>query len=238
MNCSHTNPTTRIQRLAAALFLVGLLPAIFSHAAQAIFVIPIARVECMPEFGIVTISQKSIRGERVTCSLKEQPERIAEKYGIYDISSYFIFEGEDEDPPNPRIVGSRTKTIECQLAEHHVSITLKPDTSRPCPSAVTIRLTLEIEGVRIIENLIFERSCIQKDTISLVNFNEDGEFILLTGTFDDARKDELGVHFVEDFTFNLTLDEFRPDRSGQDPLSPLKTFEDVLEAWRLRQPPR
>ena len=71
-----------------------------------------------------------------------------------------------------------------------------------------------------------------------MNFNEDGEFILLTGTFDDARKDELGVHFVEDFAFNLTLDEFRPDRSGQDPLSPLKTFEDVLEAWRLRQPPR
>jgi hypothetical protein len=211
---------------------------VFSHAAQANFVVPIARVECMPEFGIVTISQKSIRGERVLRSLEEQPEEIAEKYGIHDISSYFIIEGEDEDPPNPRIVGSRTKTIECQLRDHHVSVTLEPDTSRPCPSAVTIRLTLEIEGARIIEDLVFARSCIERDTIASVDFNEDGQFLLVTGTFDDERKEELGAHFVEAFAFNVTLDVFRPDRSGQDPLSPLETFEDVLEVWRLSQPPR
>ena len=236
MTCNRSHGLSAcLQRISMAFLVVGSLPAVFSHAAKANFVIPIARVECMPEFGIVTVTQKSIRGERVMHILDEQPEKIAEKYGIYDISSYFIFEGADEDPPNPRIVGSRTKTVDCQLIDHQVSITLKPDTSRPCPSAVTIRLTLEIEGVRIIEDLVFVRSCIEKDTIALVEFNEDGEFILLTGTFDDARKGELGARFFEDFVLNLTLGEFRPDRRGQDPLSPLRTFEDVVEFYKLSQ---
>ena len=100
-----------LQRLAVAFLVGGLLPPIISPAAQANFVVPIARVECMPEFGIVSVTQKSIRGKWVLHILEEQPEKIAEKYGIYDISSYFIFEGEDEDPPNPRIVGSRSRTI-------------------------------------------------------------------------------------------------------------------------------
>lgn len=82
---------------------------------------------------------------------------------------------------------------------------------------------------------MFVRSCIEKDTIALVEFNEDGEFILLTGTFDDARKGELGARFFEDFVLNLTLGEFRPDRRGQDPLSPLRTFEDVVEFYKLSQ---
>ena len=236
MTCNRSHGLSAcLQRIAIAFLVVGLLPAVFSHAAKANFVIPIARVECIPEFGIVTVTQKSIRGERVLRILEEQPEKISEKYGIYDISSYFIFEGEDEDPPNPRIVGSRTKTIECQLPDHQVSITLKPDTSRPCPSAVTIRLTLEIEGVRIIEDLVFVRSCIEKDTIASVEFNEDGEFISLTGTFDNERKGELGARFFEDFAVNLTPGEFRPDRRGQDPLSPLRTFEDVVEFYKLSQ---
>ena len=235
MNCSQPNCLKGLQKYVAAFLVVALLPAVFSNAAKANFVIPIARVECMPEFGIVSVTQKSIRGERVLHILEEQPEKIAEKYGIHDISSYFIFKGEDEDPPNPRIVGSRTKTIDCQLPNHHVSVTLEPDTSRPCPSAVTIRLTLEIEGVRIIEDLVFTRSCIERDTIALVEFNEDGEFILLTGTFDDARRGELGARFFEDFAVNLPLDVFGPDRRGQDPLTPLRTFEDVVEAYKLSQ---
>jgi hypothetical protein len=189
----------------------------------------------MPEFGVVSVKRESLRGRRAFRSLEEQPQEMAAMYGYYELSSYFIIEGEDEDPPNPRIVGSRTKTIECQLPDHQVSITLKPDTSRPCPSAATIRLTLEIDGARIIEDLVFERSCIEKDTIALVEFNEDGQSILLRGTFDDARKEELGAHFVEEFVLLLTLDEFRPDRRGQDPLRPLKTFEDVVESWRLHE---
>ena len=236
MTCSRNHRiATRLQQLAAAFFLVGILPAIFSPAAQANFMIPVTRVECLPEFGIVTISEGTIRGRRAARSFEDHPDEMAAKYGYYELSSYFIIEGEDEDPPNPRIVGSRTKSIECQLADHHVSVTLKPDTSRPCPSAVTIRLTLELEGVQIIEDLVFARSCIQKDTITLVEFNEDGEFILVTGTFDDARKDELGAHFVENFAFNLTLDVFRPDQSGQERLSPLRTFEDVVEVYKLIQ---
>ncbi len=238
MTYRQTRGLSTLQKLAAAFLLAALFPAIFSPPAQANFVIPIARVECMPEFGIVTVSQKSIRGERVLRILEEQPDEIAEKYGIHDISSYFIIEGEDEDPPDPRIVGSRTKTIECQLSEHVVTITFRPSISVPCPSAVTIRLSVQINGVKILEGLKFQRSCIERDTITLVDFNEDGQFILLTGTFDDARKEELGAHFIEDFAFNLTLGEFRRDQSGQNPLRPLKTFEDVLEAWRLRQPPR
>lgn len=150
MNCSHTHPTRSLQKLVAAFLFVGLFPTFFSPATFADVVVPVARVEFIPEFGIVKISEEAIRGKRVLRSMEERPEVIAAKYGIYDISLYFIFEGEDEDPPNPRIVGSRTKTIECQLPEHLVSVTLKPDTSRPCPSAVTIRLTLEIEGVRVL----------------------------------------------------------------------------------------
>lgn len=225
----------RLKNIAATFLLVGLLPGVFSYSAQANFLVPIARVECIPEFGIVTVSEGTIRGRRAFRSFEEHPDEIASRYGYYRISSYFILDGQDEDPPNPRIVGSRTKTIDCQLTDHRVSVTLEPDTSRPCPRAVTIRLSLEIEGVRIIENLIFERSCIQKDTISLVDFNEDGQFILLRGTFDDARKEELGAHFVEEFVLLLTLDEFRHDRRGQDPLRPLKTFEDVVESWRLHE---
>ncbi len=229
---SKRTPTTLRQAIATAI-LFGLAMSIFPHAARADFVIPVARVECMPEFGIVTIADGAIRGRRAARSFEDHPDEMAAKYGYYDIASYFILEGENEGKTDPRIVGSRSKPIECQLIDRHVSITLKPDTSRP--SAVTIRLSLEIEGVRIIENLIFERSCIQNDTIALVDFNEDGQFILLRGTFDDARREELGAHFVEEFVLLLTLDEFRPDRRGQDPLRPLKTFEDVVESWRLHE---
>lgn len=224
---------TRLRQVIAAVLTLGLAVSILPHTVQANFVIPVVRVECMPEFGVVSVQRESLRGRRAFRSLKEQPQEMAAKYGYYELSSYFIIEGEDEEPPNPRIVGSRAKTIECQLADHGVTVTIEPDTSRPCPSAVTIRLTLEIEGVHIIEDLAFERSCIQRDTISNMDFKEDGEFIFLDGTFDDARKDELGAHFVEEFVLILKLHEFRSDRRGQDPLRPLKTFEDVVESWRL-----
>jgi hypothetical protein len=232
MNCSHTHPTRRIQHLVAAFLLVGFLPAIFPHTARADVVIPVARVECIPEFGIVTVSEESIRGKRVLRSLEEQPEEIANRYGIHDVSSYFIFEGEDEDPPKPRIIGSRTKTVDCQLPDHLVSIAFEPSIARPCPSAVTIRLTVRIDGTLIVENLKYWRSCLHRDTVSSFQFNEDGEFIFLRGGFDDARKDELGVDFVENFSLVYQLDEF-DGRYGT--LSPLKTFEDVAESYKRRE---
>ena len=157
MTGTQSHACRRPRHLAVAFLLVGLLPAVFSLTALADVETPVLRIDCMPELGTVEVYGSNISGERASRNFETIPDQIAKKYGIYDISSYFIVEGENEEPPNPRIVGSRTKTIECQLAEHHVSITLKPDTSRPCPSAVTIRLTLELEGVRIIENLIFER---------------------------------------------------------------------------------
>lgn len=225
----------RLQQLAAAFFLVGILPAVFSNAAQANFMIPVTRVDCIPEFGIVTISEGTIRGRRAARSFKDHPDEIASKYGYYDTSSYFIIEGEDEDPPNPRIVGSRTKNIECQLAEHHVSIAFEPYIARPCPSAVSISLTVRIDGALIVEDLELWRSCLYQDTVALFKFNEDGEFISFEGGFDDHRKDELGAHFVKEFAFTLRLNHFRPDQSGQDPLRPLGTFEDVVEVYKLIQ---
>lgn len=227
--------TTHIRRLAAAFLLIALLPAIFAHAAQANFLIPVTRVECIPEFGIITISEGTIRGRRAARSFEDHPDEIASKYGYYDTSSYFVIEGEDEDPPNPRIVGSRIKNIECKLAEHHVSIVFEPYIARPCPSAVSIRLTVRIDGVLIVEDLEYQRSCLYQDTVSLFKFSEDGEFIFFEGGFDDGRKDELGAHFVKEFAFTLRLNHFKPDQSGQDPLRPLRTFEDVVEIYKLIQ---
>ncbi len=236
MTCSRSHRiATRLQQFAAAFFLVGILPAIFSNAAQANFMIPVTRVECIPEFGIVTISEGMIRGRRAARSFEDHPDEMAAKYGYYELSSYFIFEGEDEDPPNPRIVGSRTKTIDCQLTDHHVSIVFEPYIARPCPSAVSIRLTVQIDGVLIVEDLEYQRSCLYQDIVSLFKFNEDGEIIFFEGGFDDHRKDELGAHFVKEFAFTLRLNYFKPDQSGQDPLRPLRTFEDVVEVYKLIQ---
>jgi len=214
---------------------MALLPAIFSNAAQANFMIPVTRVECIPEFGIVTVSNGMIRGRRAAGSFKDQPDEIASRYGYYDTSSYFIFKGEYEDPPNPRIVGSRTETIECQLVEHHVSITFEPAIARPCSAAVTIRLTVRIAGTLIVEDLKLSRFCLSQDTVSSFKFNEDGEIIFFGGGFDDDRKDELGAHFVEDFAFTLRLNYFKRKQSGQDSLRPLRTFEDVVEVYKLLQ---
>lgn len=232
MTVRRNRASRNLVKLFAAFLFVGLFPTISSRAALADVVIPVARVECVPEFGIVTISEESIRGKRVLRSIEEQPEAIADKYGIYNISSYFIIEGEDEDPPNPRIVGSRTKTIECQLADHNVSITFEPDIARPCSAAVTIGLTVRINGTLIVEDLKYRRSCLYQDTVTSFQFNEDGEYIFFQGGFDGARKDELGAHFTEEFVLTYQLDQFDGRYSA---LSPLRTFEDVVEAYKLSQ---
>lgn len=235
MNCSHTRPTWRVQQLIATFLLVGLLPAGFFHPARADIESPVVRIDCMPELGVVEVYGSNISGERASRNFETIPELIAKKYGIHDLYSYLIFEGEDEDPPNPRIVGSRAKTIECQLAEHHVSITFEPYIARPCPRDVSIRLTVRIDEVLIVEDLEYRRSCLSQDTVSSFEFEEDGRFIKLKGGFDDDRKDELRPYFVDSFILVLRLDVFRPDRRGQDPLSPLRTFEDVVEVYKLSQ---
>ncbi len=232
MNCSHTHPTRRIQHLVTALLLVGLFPAVFSHPALADTEITVLRIDCMPELATVKIYESNISGDRALRNFESIPDLIAEKYGIHNISSYFLFEGEDEDPPNPRIVGSRMKTIDCQLADHHVSIVFEPYIARPCPSAVSISLTVRINGALIVEDLQYRRSCLYRDTVSSFEFEEDGEFISLRGGFDEARKDELGAHFIEEFALVLTLDQFDGRYST---LSPFKTFEDVVAVYKLFQ---
>ena len=235
MTGTQSHACRRPRHLAVAFLLVGLLPAVFSLTALADVETPVLRIDCMPELGTVEVYGSNISGERASRNFETIPDRIAKKYGIYDISSYFIVEGENEEPPNPRIVGSRTKTIECQLADHQVSIVFEPYIARPCPSDVSIRLTVRIDGTLIVEDLEYRRSCLSRDTVSSFEFEEDGEFISLKGGFDDARKDELGPHFVDRFVLVLRLDVFRPDRRGQDPLSPLRTFEDVVEFYKLSQ---
>lgn len=235
MKDSRSHDYRRLQQALATICLVGLLPAVFSHPALADIESPVIRIDCMPELGTVEVYGSNISGERASRNFETIPDLIAKKYGIHDLYSYLFFEGEDEDPPNPRIVGSRTKSIECQLTEHHVSITFEPYIARPCPRAVSISLTARIDGVLIVEDLEYQRSCLSQDTVSSFQFEEDGEFIKLSGTFDDARKDELGPHFVDTFVLVLRLDVFRPDRRGQDSLSPLRTFEDVVEVYKLSQ---
>lgn len=235
MKDSRSHDHRRLWQLAAAFLVVGLIPVIFSHPARADIESPVVRIDCMPELGVVEVYGSNISGERASRNFETIPELIAKKYGIHDLYSYLIFEGEDEDPPNPRIVGSRTKTIECQLAEHHVSITFEPYIARPCPRDVSIRLTVRIDEALIVEDLEYRRSCLSQDTVSSFEFEEDGEFISLKGGFDDARKGELGPHFVDNFILVLRLDVFRPDRRGQDPLSPFRTFEDVVEVYKLIQ---
>ena len=124
------------------------------------------------------------------------------------------------------------KTIDCQLADHHVSIVFEPYIARPCPSAVSISLTVRIDGALIVEDLQYRRSCLYRDIVSSFEFEEDGEFISLRGGFDEARKDELGGHFTEEFALVLTLDQFDGRYST---LSPFSTFEDVVEVYKLSQ---
>ena len=118
------------------------------------------------------------------------------------------------------------------LAEHHVSIAFEPYIARPCPSDVSIRLTVRISGALIVEDLKYWRSCLYQDTVSSFQFNEDGEYIFFQGSFDCARKDELGAHFAEEFVLTYQLDQFDGRYST---LSPLKTFEDAVEAYKLSQ---
>ena len=225
----------RLRQLAAAFLVVGLIPVIFFHPALADIESPVVRIDCMPELGVVEVYGSNISGERASRNFETIPELIAKKYGIHDLYSYLIFEGEDEDPPNPRIVGSRTKTIECQLAEHHVSITFEPYIARPCPRDVSIRLTVRIDEALIVEDLEYRRSCLSQDIVSSFEFEEDGRFIKLKGGFDDDRKDELSPYFVDSFILVLRLNHFKRDQSGQDPLRPLRTFEDVVEVYKLFQ---
>lgn len=232
MTCCQSSALKSLQKLVVAFLLVGLLPAILTHAASADTEIPVLRIDCMPELATVEIYESNISGDRALRNFETIPETIAEKYGIHDISSYFIIEGEDEDPPDPRIVGSRTKAIDCQLADHHVSIVFEPDIARPCPSAVTIRLTVRIDGVLIVEDLKYWTSCLYQNTVSSFEFEEDGEFISLKGGFDDDRRDELGTHFAEEFALVLTLDQFDGRYSTLDPF---KTFEDLFEIYKLSQ---
>ena len=228
------SPAYRLRRLAVAFLVVGLLPAI-SHPALADIESPVLRIDCIPELGAVEIYESNFSGERALRNFETIPDLIAEKYGIHDLYSYLIFEGEDEDPPNPRIVGRRTKTIECQLAEHHVSITFEPYIARPCSRDVSISLTVQIDRALIVEDLKYRRSCLSQDSVSSFEFEEDGEFISLSGGFDAARKDELGPHFVDSFILVLRLNHFKRDQSGQDPLRPLRTFEDIVAVYKLFQ---
>ena len=225
----------RLRRLAVAFLVVGLLPTIFLRPALADIESPVVRIDCFPELATVEIYESNFSGDRALRNFETIPDLIAEKYGIHDLYSYLIFEGEDEDPPNPRIVGRRTKTIECQLPEHYVSITFEPYIARPCPRDVSISLTVQIDRATIVEDLAYRRSCLSQDTVSSFQCKEAGRFISLKGRFDDDRKDDLGPHFVDNFILVLRLDVFRPDRRGQDPLSPLRTFEDVVEVYKLSQ---
>ena len=71
--------------IAVAFLLVGLLSEIPSHTARADTLSAVVRIDCMPELGILSVSEDTMRGKRAFRSLLDQPEKIAAKYGYHNV---------------------------------------------------------------------------------------------------------------------------------------------------------
>ena len=137
MTGTQSHAYRRPRHLAVTFLLVGLLPAVFTHTALADVETPVLRIDCMPELGTVEVYGSNISGERASRNFETIPDQIAKKYGIYDISSYFIVEGENEEPPThassaaaPKPSSANSLIIRSQSSSSHTSHGLAPATYR------------------------------------------------------------------------------------------------------------
>ncbi len=216
----------KIWALTAPFLAIGFLSVILPHSARADVVIPVVRIDCMPELGILSVAEDTLNGNRAMRSLLDQPEEVAAKYGYHNISAYFIIEDSKEAGKDPRIVGRRTAHFECQLAGHKVDISFVPIIAKPCSAAVAIALTIQVNGTTLLDDLDFYKTCLRGDVISTFRFDEDGEFVTIHGGADKTRNPvENGGPFP--FTVVYQFGEL----SGE----PLQTFERLFADYERKK---
>ncbi|MCH8183974.1 MAG: hypothetical protein IID55_12385 [Proteobacteria bacterium] len=189
-----------------------------SHAAHADATTSVVRVSCIPELGQVEIETTFLRGERALATLESRRDLVARKYGYYEIASLLSIR-EVADAPGGRVITDRQRTrIECALATESVEISFEPAFAVPCSGAFTVALTVRIGGQTVVNDLVFDETCLDEDFLRSFSYTEQSEFFVLEGIAGTS----IGPNFFLRQAVDLEASRGRP----------ISKFSDVVTLWK------
>lgn len=192
-----------------------------SHAAHADATTSVVRVSCIPELGQVEIETTFLRGERALATLESRRDLVARKYGYYEIASLLSIR-EDADAPGGRVVADRRRTkIECTLETESVEISFEPAFAVPCSGALTIAATIRINGITVIDGLVFDETCLDNDFLQSFSYIEQSGFFVLEGIAGTS----IGPNFFLRQDIDLEASRGRP----------ISKFADIVTLWKQQR---
>lgn len=212
--------TSRGARLLGSLIVIGFL-LLANHAARADATTSVVRVSCIPELGLVEVETSFLRGEKALAALEARRNLVAREHGYYEIASLLSIR-EDADAPGGRVVSDhRTTTIVCALGTEDVEISFEPAFAVPCSGAFTVALTVRIVGRTVVDDLVFDETCLDEDFLKSFSYTERSEFFVLEGI--------AGTSIGPNFLLRQDIDTLASQNR------PISKFEDVVALWKLRR---
>ena len=152
-----------------------------SHTVHANNTTSVVRVSCMPELGRVEVETTFLRGEKALATLESRPDFVAQEYGYYEIASLLPIR-EDARAPGGRIVSDhREVRVACALGTEDVEISFEPAFAVPCSGAFTVSLTVRIGGLTVVDDLVFDETCLDEDFLTSFSYTERSGFFVLEG---------------------------------------------------------
>ena len=110
-------PSIPRQILAASVVTCVLMLGLFgaTRSVRANGSVGLIQVLCMPEMGMFKFTGLPVSGDRALTAIKELPERLTAKYGLYDPNRYIDFVEAPNTRSGVRQIASRKESIHCDL---------------------------------------------------------------------------------------------------------------------------
>ncbi len=192
-----------------------------SHAAHADATTSVVQVSCIPELGQVEVETTFLRGERALATLESRRDLVAREYGYYEIGSLLTIR-EDADAPGGRVVSGRRRIrVVCALETESVEVSFEPAFAVPCSGAFTVALTVRIGGLTIVDDLVFDETCLDEDYLKSFSYTEQSAFFVLEGIAGTT----IGPNFFLRQNIDIESSQSRP----------ISSFADVVGMWKRQR---
>ena len=162
-----------------------------THCARADIVNDIFRVECMPELGVLTISNFFDNGNLPDQVLKADPDGLGKKYGIYLYENNLIEIDNETFKQSPKTFETtcRLKTDDDIHSNKFETYYIKlvgnygnESTEGQCGLWRSFMLTLSTKEKVILENISFDENCHSPRFIKNMNLYAHQGYIQIMGT--------------------------------------------------------
>ncbi len=167
----------------------------------------VARVTCLPELGLVGLHVTKIPGEKAFQALRQTPEDVAARTGIYGLWALVDTELTG-DRDEFRIKSLRTVSVRCDLGTNIVEFDFKP---KVLGASITASVTAKIDGLLVLDDLPFDTTDRDGRFIDTFSYTGERSFFSLSGSAVlDESASPYGPQFLISKIYRFDLESFEP----------------------------